>query len=344
MPALRLSVLRLPAPRPHPLRPGDWVEVLSPEEILATLDLEGRLDGLPFMPEMARQAGHRFRVRQRAERTCVHPARIPFPRLNGCVTLNAVRCDGSAHGGCQLGCMIFWKESWLRRVDGSGPEHLAPESERPSTGGDLTEPFPFGAATLATTTEDGTYRCQGTELVRSTSPGAPLFSPWQYLGYLRDRTYTPRELVGMVARLGTRMLSSAFRQRVPPTGGKPALSLDLQQGEWVRVRRPDEIRATLDPSGKLGGLAFGGDMVEDCTKIFQVERRVERVMDESAGRIRSVKNTVTLQGSVCDRYLGCARGMPILWREAWLERVGPPGVRKPAEHRVADHPESPRGI
>ncbi len=40
-------------PRAHVnLRPGDCVEVLSPREILQTLDGDGTLDKLPFMPEM----------------------------------------------------------------------------------------------------------------------------------------------------------------------------------------------------------------------------------------------------------------------------------------------------
>ena len=34
------------------LRVGDWVEVRSKDEILQTLDRDGRLDGMPFMPEM----------------------------------------------------------------------------------------------------------------------------------------------------------------------------------------------------------------------------------------------------------------------------------------------------
>ena len=41
----------------RPLRPGDVVKVRSPAEILATLGADGALDGMPFMPEMARLAG-----------------------------------------------------------------------------------------------------------------------------------------------------------------------------------------------------------------------------------------------------------------------------------------------
>ncbi len=34
------------------LRAGDWVEVKSKEEILAMLDKNGQLEGLPFRPQM----------------------------------------------------------------------------------------------------------------------------------------------------------------------------------------------------------------------------------------------------------------------------------------------------
>src|SRR5438094_248118 len=39
------------------LRAGEIVEIRSKEEILATLDEKGRLDGLPFMPEMLKYCG-----------------------------------------------------------------------------------------------------------------------------------------------------------------------------------------------------------------------------------------------------------------------------------------------
>ena len=44
------------------LRAGDLVEVRSLKEILATLDSAGTLEGMPFMQEMVRYCGKRFRV------------------------------------------------------------------------------------------------------------------------------------------------------------------------------------------------------------------------------------------------------------------------------------------
>ena len=58
--------------QPHPLnlRVGDLVEVRSEDEILATLDDCGAVDGLPFMPEMLEYCGKHFRVGKRADKTC----------------------------------------------------------------------------------------------------------------------------------------------------------------------------------------------------------------------------------------------------------------------------------
>ena len=41
------------------VRSGDLVSLRPPEEILATLDEQGCLDGVPFMPEMLRFFGRR---------------------------------------------------------------------------------------------------------------------------------------------------------------------------------------------------------------------------------------------------------------------------------------------
>src|SRR5512146_3442577 len=98
---------------------GDWVVVHSREEILATLDAKGELEGMPFMPEMFAFCGQRFRVYKRAHKTCDTVFPVRARRVDRAVHLET-RCDGQAHGGCQAGCLIFWKEAWLKRVDGAG--------------------------------------------------------------------------------------------------------------------------------------------------------------------------------------------------------------------------------
>ena len=52
------------------LRVDGWVEIRSKDEILATLDMSGRLDGLPFMPQMFKYCGQRFRIFKSAYKTC----------------------------------------------------------------------------------------------------------------------------------------------------------------------------------------------------------------------------------------------------------------------------------
>ncbi len=100
-------------------RPGELVEVRSEAEILATLDPRGMLDRLPFMPEMLKYCGMRFRVSRRAEKTCDTIAGSTSRRMIGAVHLENLRCSGEEHGGCQARCLLFWKDEWLKKVDES---------------------------------------------------------------------------------------------------------------------------------------------------------------------------------------------------------------------------------
>ena len=105
------------------LRPGDFVEVKAPEEILQTLDGDGASDHLPFMPEMLAFCGQRFHVSARVEMTCASGMLSPRAfKTNDVVTLDAVRCSGASHDGCQKACIIFWRDAWLRKVDNPAAE------------------------------------------------------------------------------------------------------------------------------------------------------------------------------------------------------------------------------
>jgi hypothetical protein len=81
---------------------GDWVVVRTASEILATLDPAGRLDRLPFMPEMAAYCGQRMRVVRRSDRTCVEG--YSLRDLKNTVHLHtmdvsgAAKCFGTRHG------------------------------------------------------------------------------------------------------------------------------------------------------------------------------------------------------------------------------------------------------
>src|SRR6266852_5081544 len=104
---------------------GDWVEVRSKDEILRTLDGNGRLDGMPFMPEMFKFCGQRFQVYKRAHKTCDYttPAPNRTRRLDRTVHLET-RCDGAAHDGCQADCLLYWKEAWLKPVSRKADDAL----------------------------------------------------------------------------------------------------------------------------------------------------------------------------------------------------------------------------
>ena len=123
------------------LRAGDWIEVRSKEEILATLDKNGCFEQLPFMPQLLRYCGKQFRVVKRADKTCdTVSGRYVGRRLTNTVHLEH-RCDGEAYGGCQAGCLIFWKEAWLRPLCEAPPPcpdpGLAPATARRKTFGKL---------------------------------------------------------------------------------------------------------------------------------------------------------------------------------------------------------------
>jgi hypothetical protein len=293
------------------LLPGDWVEVRPTSEIVATLDAGGALQGLPFMPEMLPFAGRRFKVVQCAERTCVHPPQIPFPKLADSVVLEGLRCDGSLHGGCELACMFLWKESWLRPADDG------------SSGGNPPPHDPIPELEVRRPGHPEAFVCQATELLAATTPGPPIWSPGQYVDFIRDRTFTAPEVVAMFWKIGSRRLRRLVSSRRPagPPSAPDQETLDLQPGEWVEVKGQDEIRATLDANQRHKGLAFSGNMVEGCGKKMRVLKRIDTLIDERTGRMRTVRHTVLLEGSICDSYLGCARRMPFLYREIWLRRV-----------------------
>ncbi len=163
------------------LRVGDWVEVRLPEEILATLDSDGKLERLPFMPEMLKHCGRRFRVSAVAHKTCDPAHKTGGRRLNDAVHLEELRCDGNAHGGCQAACLLFWKTAWLRRVDGPSTQSNAiAVSAEPLMPLLLDKAMRVGE----TASRAPIYSCQATCLFDATRP----LPWWDLRQYIRDLT------------------------------------------------------------------------------------------------------------------------------------------------------------
>lgn len=346
--------------RPMKWRAGDWVEVRSKEEILGTLDSRGRLEELPFMPEMFRYCGQRFRVYKRAHKTCDTVSRTGGRRLKDAVHLE-LRCDGEAHGGCQAACLLFWKTAWLKPVDGPGEASSGRDrsTDTPAPDSCTEEHVRVAASRNDPAAEPGetVYVCQATELTRITE-----YLPWwdmrQYLEDVTSGNVTVGRLFcGMVYACFWEVLEHSgnalggalvrFYDRyhrlwgglpfprkmgtIPADRGTPTIALNLQPGELVRVRTHEEILSTLNTEGKNRGLSFDGEQVPFCGGVYRVRSRVSTFIDESTGRMKSMKNdAVILEGVWCQaRYsdcrMMCPRSIYSWWREIWLERVSEGG-------------------
>ncbi|MBV8098393.1 MAG: hypothetical protein JOZ31_04475 [Verrucomicrobia bacterium] len=118
------------------------------------------------------------------------------------------------------------------------------------------------------------------------------------------------------------------RQGSIPTGEPtPTMTLNLQPGEWVRVKSYQAILATCDQANKNRGMKFDAEMVPYCGRTYRVLKRATRILDEKTGKIQELKNPcIILDGVVCQsRYsecrLFCPRSVYPFWREIWLERI-----------------------
>jgi len=338
------------------LRVGELVEVRSVEEILATLDAHGALDGLPFMPEMLRFCGRRLRVQKTAHKTCdTITGQLVARRMERCVHLEAVRCDGSAHGGCQAGCLMFWKEAWLKRVEperagvlwrlvsrsAEAARGAAPAAGR-CTAGELKR------HTGRAGSPDLLYRCQVTQLLEATRPLA-WWEPGQYLrdwlsgnwslgSLLRSallRMLYRLALLGRGYRLKIHVYNAVARLFGEPVwpyavgtlpGATPSESSALQPGDLVQVKSHAEILATLSGQ-KNRGMGFSPEMVRYCGGTYRVRSRVEKLIDEKTGKMMHMRNDcLILEDVICRsecsaKRLFCPRSIYPFWREIWLRRV-----------------------
>lgn len=100
-----------------------------------------------------------------------------------------------------------------------------------------------------------------------------------------------------------------------------AEGLHLQPGELVQVRSEEEIRRTLDRDQRHRGLLWMPDMARFCGGKYRVYKRVDRIMLESTGELRKLRDTVLLEGVMCENLYDCDRSCFHFWREAWLQRA-----------------------
>jgi len=344
------------------LRVGDWVEVRSKAEILRTLDADGRLDGMPFMPEMFAFCGKRFQVYKSAHKTCDTVFPVRGRRVKNAVHLDT-RCDGSSHGGCQAGCMIFWKEAWLKPVSAQEPDASLVRAEALLVNG---EALNSQQGCLETTvwdrtqlddaeTPSPTYSCQATCLPYATEQ----LEWWEFKQYLEDYRSGNVGLWTMICGasyfaflwltragigLGRPLRwfydhfyflwgGAPFPRRsgtIPDGEPTPVMPLNLQPGELVRIKPHSEILKTLNTQSRNRGLFFDAEEVPYCGGTYRVLRRVEKIVNERTGKMREMKTPcIILDSVICrSRYsecrLFCPRSIYAYWREIWLERVNEP--------------------
>lgn len=316
---------------------GDRVRVRALPEILATLDSGHCLDALPFMPEMARYCGQEARVFRSVDKIYDYGGRKDMRRMSDCVTLTGLRCDGSAHDGCQAGCALLWKTAWLESVAGdemAGIPELSPGARG----------FPGLIANLQRSTRSrapDTYSCQFTALVKASSPMS-----------VRDIRQDLRPLIAGNVTVSAFLLAMASRYfnwvqglrggigylTLRPTAETNLLRVDLglREGDSVFVRSREEIAATLNIDGRNRGLWFDRDMLKHCGRQHHVHRVVERIIDDATGRMLTMKtpclviDSVTASGEFM-RF--CPQHDYPFWREAWLHRADAHAASRPCESR-----------
>jgi hypothetical protein len=331
-------------PRSLRLKAGDWVVVRDAAEILSTLDEDGCLDRLPFMPEMLAHCGKRYRVRAVAHKTCDTIEATGGRRMRDTVHLDDLRCDGSAHGGCEAGCTLFWKEAWLRRDSQAARPAIAPAA------GNL-DVLQRACTREGSVPDDPTWRCQTTDLLKASEP----LRPTEVGQYVRDVT-TGNHGVFDVLRLlmlagyerlvnvgvGYRVWAGLYNAwqrlrggkpwpsvtgRVAPGAPTPTAVLDLKPGDRVRVRPIREIEQTINAQGFNRGMRFDVEMVKYCDAEYKVQSRVTKIINEKTGKMMHMSNPCILLEDVYCRAectpgrRGCPRAVNTYWREIWLERV-----------------------
>lgn len=334
------------------LRAGEYVRVRSKEEILRTLDKTGRLEEMPFMPEMLKYCGKRFQVGKRAHKTCDPINGLESRRLKDAVHLEDLRCDGAQHGGCQAGCLFFWKEAWLVR-DGDTSDR-----QQPATTGGCTEAQMLAgviAADSPVSGDDVTYVCQATQVAAATAP----LKWWDLRQYVEDYRSGNAGIGRMLAALtfsayhnlsnlglgvgeGMRWLYDRFQKliggspypwrpgRIPKGGRTPTVSKGIQEGDFVRIKSYKEILETLDEDWRNRGLYFDAEMVPFTNGTYRVRTRVDKIIHEKTGKMLQFKSpALILDDVVCAaRYAACRklcpRGYFMYWREIWVDKVPAP--------------------
>jgi len=314
------------------LRAGDVVRVKTPAQIAIELEEDGTSAGMPFMHEMLSACGGTYTVAKSAHKTCDSAASAKLRGLDATVHLDGLRCDGSAHGGCQLGCLLYWKTAWL---ESARDRDLSADQPSSVVAKDAFQGLDNGRRLHGRDPNRGTYSCQSTEVPYASQP----LPPSALSQYWRDVRSRNTSVVGLVRTLMLMLadrssshvrashfyafLRTSAGRKLPWASRHPTgpLNHGIHVGDIVSVRTNKEIRATLDSAGRNRGLTFEAGMSAHCGKQGEVVRRVEKIIDERSGRLRELHNDCfVLEGVVCNgsHNRSCPRSAYLFWRGVWL--------------------------
>lgn len=320
-------------------------------EIRATLDENDSLEGLPFTAEMWALCGRTFDVRAHANRIFVEGFQVRS--IRNAVLLQGARCNGESHNRCGRLCLFLFKKAWLtlesERFPRGGPEEkgeaferVAPLAVRPLLPCQGQAPVLLRATQPPSMWAPWSYvgdvpsgRMSSRDFLCMS-----LFSlnrRWDVredIWQLRPETMTWLRLIQTLRLLSIQRLGPASRRpkiftscsalaEEKAVNGHILRTLELEPGEVVEVRDPNEILATLDSKGRNRGLSFVGSMLKYCGGRYRVLARPTCVVDEKSGTLRATQDIVLLEGVTCDgiSYRGCPRQCYWFWRESWVKRI-----------------------
>jgi hypothetical protein len=94
-------------------------------------------------------------------------------------------------------------------------------------------------------------------------------------------------------------------------------------GQLVEIHKTDEIMPTLSPENRNRSMQFDSEMVPYCGTRARVNRHVQRIIDESTGKMIKLGDCVVLDDVVCQGiyHRFCPRGIPSYWRSALLRTL-----------------------
>jgi hypothetical protein len=241
----------------------------------------------------------------------------------------------------------------LRRVDAQAGNTETLANGKNASDAKCTEQDLWSLTSIRTSGEtEPTYVCQNTQVKLATTP----LQWWDIRQYAEDYTSGNVRISQLAAGLlysfwkavaeagiglGWFMRWSYDRLHRTTGGGPyplrpfgvpkgmktPTERLDLREGELVQVKPFGEILKTLDCNYRNRGLYFDPEMVPFTERTYEVQARLQQIIDERTGRmVRFKSDAIVLKGVACEaRYAKCRRFCPRaiypFWREIWLERA-----------------------